>query len=614
MLVAVNGERNPEEVYKDFRAAVLQILGSTDEQSNGVSGIPGEIVGIERAPEREDSGAPEIDRERRGADRLEIERGREAVVPNLPKPVIPLVSTIPVPMPPIHTERIESPKVPRRALWCSGSATRQRCANEPWCSGKAGHISGTTTSPVVLWFSNKAALCQRAVLQRQGWTHFRYHDEPCGALVQQQGSVVPTSRGAAARLDTFQVPRRVLWCSGSATWQRCANEPCCSGKVGHISGTTTSPVVLWFSNKAALCQRAVLQWQGWTHFRYHDESCGALGGGRAGQQQGIAVPTTRGAAARLDTFQVPRRVLWCSGSATRQRCANEPWCSGKAGLISDTTARPLVLWVVGGPGSNKAALCQRAVVQRQGWTHFIVGQRLRTLADAGGGPASDGALARAAISAGELAPRTLVLALVRGALADVSRTGHGLVLDGYPRDLDQMEQFQNEVDGDTESADVQSEFSRLILEEMEKAELIAAIPARPGANTGELHCYLEVDGDTESADVQSDFSRLILEEMEKAELIAAIPARPGATTGELAPRTLVLQLVRGALVDVSRTCHGLVLDGYPRDLDQMEQFQNKVKPVINNVTKIPSVSQMTHDDVRRLYAQSTGDIALNTHI
>lgn len=76
---------------------------------------------------------------------------------------------------------------------------------------------------------------------------------------------------------------------------------------------------------------------------------------------------------------------------------------------------------------------------------FSLGQRLRALADAGGGPTSDGALARAALSGGELAPRDLVNKLVRGAVSDASRTGHGLVLDGYPRDLEQMEQFQNEV-------------------------------------------------------------------------------------------------------------------------------------------------------------------------
>lgn len=74
-----------------------------------------------------------------------------------------------------------------------------------------------------------------------------------------------------------------------------------------------------------------------------------------------------------------------------------------------------------------------------------LGQRLRTLADAGGRPASDGALARIAISGGELAPKELVTKLVRAAVNDARRTGNGLVLDGYPRDLYQMEGFQTEV-------------------------------------------------------------------------------------------------------------------------------------------------------------------------
>lgn len=51
----MNGERNPGEVYKDFRSAVLRVLGSQENLSaaaNGVTGagadgIPGEIVGVE---------------------------------------------------------------------------------------------------------------------------------------------------------------------------------------------------------------------------------------------------------------------------------------------------------------------------------------------------------------------------------------------------------------------------------------------------------------------------------------------------------------------------------------------------------------------------------------
>lgn len=74
-----------------------------------------------------------------------------------------------------------------------------------------------------------------------------------------------------------------------------------------------------------------------------------------------------------------------------------------------------------------------------------MGQRLRAIADAGGGPASDGAIARTAVSGGELVPQELVTKLVTAAVNDAARSGHGIVLDGYPRDLEQMEHFENEV-------------------------------------------------------------------------------------------------------------------------------------------------------------------------
>lgn len=59
----MNGERAPAEVYKDFRNAVLEILGSLENQEaalNGISGmgkgindIPGSIVSVETAPSQQ---------------------------------------------------------------------------------------------------------------------------------------------------------------------------------------------------------------------------------------------------------------------------------------------------------------------------------------------------------------------------------------------------------------------------------------------------------------------------------------------------------------------------------------------------------------------------------
>lgn len=59
LMSVVNGERNPADVYKDFRSAIFEILSSQDDQNamlNGVVGmgrgmneIPGTIVSVETA-------------------------------------------------------------------------------------------------------------------------------------------------------------------------------------------------------------------------------------------------------------------------------------------------------------------------------------------------------------------------------------------------------------------------------------------------------------------------------------------------------------------------------------------------------------------------------------
>lgn len=59
-MLKVNGERAPADVYKDFRTAVLEVLGAQDNQEallNGVAGmgtganeIPGSIVSVDTAP------------------------------------------------------------------------------------------------------------------------------------------------------------------------------------------------------------------------------------------------------------------------------------------------------------------------------------------------------------------------------------------------------------------------------------------------------------------------------------------------------------------------------------------------------------------------------------
>ncbi|CAH0404593.1 unnamed protein product [Chilo suppressalis] len=235
-------------------------------------------------------------------------------------------------------------------------------------------------------------------------------------------------------------------------------------------------------------------------------------------------------------------------------------------IREETTVLPVAAPMV---VPRSAILMYSLKLERSGLRNL--GQRLRALADAGGGPATDGALARSSVSGGEQAPRDLVSRLVTAAVNDAARTGNGLILDGYPRDIEQLELFQKEVDGDTDSAEVQEEFTQVLLEEMEKAEAIAAMPEQPP---------------TPRSDVTA------------VQQFAHAMSRMGNGFANGAVR--------------NGTAHnGTLPNG---NLPNGTLPNGTVKPMVNNVAKIPTVSQMTHDEVRRLYENSSGEVTMDTHM
>lgn len=105
---------------------------------------------------------------------------------------------------------------------------------------------------------------------------------------------------------------------------------------------------------------------------------------------------------------------------------------------------PPVLWVIGGPGSNKAALCS-AVCRDTGWTHISLGKLLRAAAE----PPdprhnSETARIRECISAGEMVPLDIVMKFVESHMASHIAVP-GVILDGYPRDMTQVTEFEAKV-------------------------------------------------------------------------------------------------------------------------------------------------------------------------
>lgn len=293
--------------------------------------------------------------------------------------------------------------------------------------------------------------------------------------------------------------------------------------------------------------------------------------------------------------------------------------------VKGASGHPIILWVVGGPGSNKAVLCQRAVTQNTGWAHFSVGQRVRALADAGGSPASDGAMARMTLSNGELSPKELVYKIVRNAVTEAVRNGQGLVLDGYPRDLEQLEAFEREFQ--VEPRMVLLDCSKLQLGRGRRDDSVAAFRRRLEVfrelslpmlkNLDSNHRLVIVDGDTDSPDVQQEFTRILAEEMEKAVELSRIPRPTGIK--QPIPNTNISTMRQFAHA-VSRMGGGMVTGGQngmanghlPNGVANgyVPMGNNKINPM----PKLPTVSQVTHDDVRRMYEQSSGEVTMNTHM
>ncbi|XP_076243048.1 adenylate kinase isoenzyme 5 isoform X2 [Calliopsis andreniformis] len=96
---------------------------------------------------------------------------------------------------------------------------------------------------------------------------------------------------------------------------------------------------------------------------------------------------------------------------------------------------PSFIWVIGGPGSNKENLCTQAVRNMPGWVHVSIGVLLRTMAPLN-------TIVKDAIVSGELVPQDIVMQVVEQQII-LNRDTDGIIIDGYPRDFSQVQEFEN---------------------------------------------------------------------------------------------------------------------------------------------------------------------------
>lgn len=168
----MNGERAPSEVYKDFRAAVLDILSTLENEEailNGVTGmgrgindIPGSIVSVDTAPSQAQN-IPEISNHN----------------------AAPISTVLPQQQPAAEnpssniTNAVISHIASNAAHAVSVTRSPDVITQQPMLANAATSMSTDMKGiPPVIWViggpgSNKATLCMKAVGLNPGWAHFR---------------------------------------------------------------------------------------------------------------------------------------------------------------------------------------------------------------------------------------------------------------------------------------------------------------------------------------------------------------------------------------------------------------------------------------------------------
>ncbi|KAK6754861.1 hypothetical protein RB195_013688 [Necator americanus] len=101
-----------------------------------------------------------------------------------------------------------------------------------------------------------------------------------------------------------------------------------------------------------------------------------------------------------------------------------------------------IFFIVGGPGSGKGTQCEK-IVAKYGLSHLSSGDLLRDEVKSG---SPRGTQLTKIMEAGELVPLEVVLDLIKEAmLKEVAKGSKGFLIDGYPREVKQGEQFENEI-------------------------------------------------------------------------------------------------------------------------------------------------------------------------
>ncbi|KAI6191574.1 Adenylate kinase isoenzyme 1 [Aphelenchoides bicaudatus] len=119
-----------------------------------------------------------------------------------------------------------------------------------------------------------------------------------------------------------------------------------------------------------------------------------------------------------------------------------PYESKKIDLTPLKKSNVPIFFIVGGPGSGKGTQCAK-LVTKYGLTHLSSGDLLRAEVKSG---SPLGAKLTKIMDEGKLVPLEIVLDLIKAAMLEAIANGStGFLIDGYPREVAQGEQFEAEI-------------------------------------------------------------------------------------------------------------------------------------------------------------------------
>lgn len=155
-------------------------------------------------------------------------------------------------------------------------------------------------------------------------------------------------------------------------------------------------------------------------------------------------PTLTKALVEMCSVSPPDPYEWLGFHLLRLHDPNKeyfprPMTCGPTEKVETDMPGKRIYFVLGGPGSGKGTQCSR-LVEKFGFEHFSAGDLLRAEVESG---SEQGKMIGDLIKEGEIVPGHITIELLKNAIEGSSKTG--ILIDGFPRQLDQAGAFEKDV-------------------------------------------------------------------------------------------------------------------------------------------------------------------------